>query len=99
MKFLGRLREIAIKVRRRNVRRFPAARLLSFLLVGVAFIDVISTNAALAAGHSEANTIVNYVQDRLGTWWSVPKIGLHVILALLILGIAVRYWHLVHAGG
>ena len=85
MRFLRRLREIAVKVRRRNVHLFPAARLLSLLLVGVAFIDVISTNAALAAGHSEANAIVNYVQDRLGSWWAVPKIGLHVILALLIL--------------
>jgi hypothetical protein len=87
MKKLRRLNAIAVGVRQSNLHLFPAARVLSLLLVGVACIDVISTNTALAAGHVEGNPVGKYAQDHLGTWWSVPKIGFHVMLALLIL------WH------
>jgi len=90
MKKLRRLNKKAAKVRQNNRRLFPSALLLAFLLVMVAGLDVISTNAALAAGHVEGNLVVGFFQTHLGTWWSVPKLGFHLMLALLILWLPSR---------
>ncbi|MEE8333704.1 MAG: DUF5658 family protein [Alphaproteobacteria bacterium] len=90
MKKLRRLSEIAAEVRQRNQHLCLSARLLALMLVVVAGFDIISTNAALAAGHLEGNPAVGYFQDQLGTWWSVPKIGIHLLLAMLILWLPSR---------
>lgn len=87
MKNLRRLNAIAAEVRRNNAHLVTMARILSFLFVVVAGFDVISTNAALAAGHMEGNPVLRAIQADLGEWWSIPKVGLHLILGLLIL------WH------
>ncbi len=87
MTSLRRLNAIAAEVRRKNVHLITMARILSFLFVVVAGFDVISTNAALAAGHVEGNPVLRAIQADLGAWWSIPKIGVHLILGLLIL------WH------
>ncbi len=82
---LRRLNAIATKVRRNHPRAVTAARILSILLVVAAGFDVISTTAALAAGHVEANPVVRGIQASLGEWWSAPKMGVHLVLGLLIL--------------
>ena len=61
------------------------ARVLAALLVVVGGLDLISTNAALAAGHLEGNSLVAAFQAELGSWWSVPKIAFHLILAWFVL--------------
>ena len=85
MRKLRRLNKIAAKVRCDSLHLVPAAKMLALFLVLVAGIDVVSTNGALAAGHVEGNPIVKEVQTHLGTWWAAPKIGFHLLLALLIL--------------
>ncbi len=87
MKKLRRLNAIAAEVRQKNAHLVTTARVLSFLFVVVAGFDVISTNAALAAGHVEGNPVLRAIQADLGVWWSIPKVGLHLILGLLIV------WH------
>lgn len=62
-----------------------AARVLAALLVVVGGLDLISTNAALAAGHLEGNSLVAVLQAELGPWWSVPKIVFHLLLAWFVL--------------
>lgn len=85
MNRLRRLNEIAAKVRQNSSHLLPAAKMLSFFLVVVGGLDVISTNGALAAGHVEGNPIVQEAQTHLGTWWAAPKVGFHLLLAFLIL--------------
>ena len=85
MKRLRRLNAIAAEVRRTNGCLVTTARILSIYLVVVAGFDVISTNAALAAGHVEGNPALKEIQAHLGAWWSVPKVGFHLMLGLLIL--------------
>ena len=85
MKKLRRLNVIAAEVRRKNGCLVTTARILSICLVVVAGFDVISTNAALAAGHVEGNPVLRDIQAYLGAWWSMPKVGFHLILGLLIL--------------
>ena len=87
MKSLRRLSGQAAKVRRENAHLVATARILSLFLVVVAGFDVISTNAALAAGHVEGNPVLRAIQAEFGTWWSIPKVGFHYLLGLLIL------WH------
>ena len=87
MKNLRRLNAIAAEVRRKNAHLVTTARILSLLFVVVAGFDIISTNAALAAGHVEGNPVVRAIQADLGAWWSAPKVGVHLILGLLLL------WH------
>lgn len=59
--------------------------MLSIFLVLVAGFDVISTNAALAAGHVEGNPLMREIQAQFGAWWPTPKIGFHLMLGLLVL--------------
>ncbi len=85
-----RLRSIsqkAAKARCENAHLVTTVRLLSLFMVIVAGFDVISTNAALAAGHAEGNPVIRAIQADLGTWWSIPKVGLHLALGYLVL------WH------
>ncbi len=87
MKRMKLLSGNAAEVRCNNAHLVTTARILSLFLVVVAGLDVISTNAALAAGHMEGNPVLRAIQADLGAWWSIPKIGVHLILGLLIL------WH------
>ncbi len=90
MKKLQRLNEIATRVRRENAHAANTARILFVLFVVVAGMDVLSTTAALAAGHVEANPVVRGLQAFLGAWWPAPKMGLHLALGLLILWLPTR---------
>ena len=90
MKKLIRLHEKAAEIREKNRHLLKTTRLLSLFLVIVAGFDVVSTNAALAAGHIEGNPFVVEMQQYFGSWWSVPKIGLHLLLGLLVLWLPTR---------
>ena len=90
MNRLKRLNRLAAKARQKNAHLITTAGLLSMFLVVVAGIDVVSTNAALAAGHVEGNPAVREVQAVLGTWWSAPKVGFHLVLGLFILWLPTR---------
>ncbi len=81
---LKRLRERAAKSRQVE-QQVSAGRVLAILLVIVAGYDIVSTNAALAVGHMEGNPVIQSLQDQLGSWWSLPKVGVHLVLAMLIL--------------
>ncbi len=81
---LKRLRERAAKNRQIG-RQVSAGRVLATLLVIVAGYDIVSTNAALAVGHMEGNPVIQSLQSELGAWWSLPKVGVHLLLAFLIL--------------
>jgi len=61
------------------------ALLLATLIVFVGVFDVVSTNASLAAGNTEANGIVASFQKNWGDLWFVPKLLAHVAMAALIL--------------
>ena len=50
-------------------------------------LDLVSTNAALAAGHFEGNPLLRSIQSDLGFWWSLPKMAFHLALAYLVLWI------------
>jgi len=63
------------------------ARLLALVFVIAGSLDIVSTNAAVAAGHVEGNPLVGSLQDSLGPWWALPKYLFHVVLAALILWI------------
>ncbi len=85
MKRMRLLSGKAAEFRCKNAHLVTTARILSLFVVVVAGFDVISTNAALAAGHMEGNPVLRTIQADLGTWWSIPKVGFHLMLGLLIL--------------
>lgn len=87
---LRRVNAIAADVRRRNAHLKSTVRILAIALVVIGGFDVITTNAALAAGHLEGNPLLREIQADLGPWWSAPKIGLHLALAFLILWLPSR---------
>ena len=62
-------------------------RVLAAVFVVIGGLDLVSTNAALAAGHVEGNPLIRSLQADMGTWWSLPKMAFHLLLAYLILWI------------
>jgi len=64
--------------------------LLATLIVFVGVFDVVSTNASLAAGNQEANGIVASFQQNWGDLWFIPKLLVHVAMAMLILWLPSR---------
>ncbi len=58
---------------------------MAMVLIGG--LDLLSTNAALAAGHLEGNPLLRSIQMDLGPWWSLPKMAFHLVLAYLVLRI------------
>ena len=72
---------------RNNMRLRYWGRVLATVFVIIGGLDVISTNAALATGHIEGNPLIRSLQADLGSWWSLPKMALHLFLAYLILWI------------
>jgi H+/Cl- antiporter ClcA len=66
------------------------AGVLSVLIVVIGIFDVISTNVTIAAGNTESNPLVLWVQHHLDEWWFIPKITVHFLLALVILWLPTR---------
>ena len=66
------------------------AMLLALLLILAGILDVLSTNASLAAGNAEANGIVAAFQRRWGDLWFIPKLVAHMALATVILWLPSR---------
>ena len=63
----------------------PLAALIALSVVTVGIFDVISTNAGLLVGAIEANPLMAFVQASLGDMWVAPKMGLHLVAALIVL--------------
>ena len=61
-----------------------------FRLVAVAGFDVVTTNAALASGQIEGNPLMQVVQSAFGSWWSIPKVTFHLMLAAFVLWLPTR---------
>ena len=66
------------------------ALLLAVLILFVGVYDVISTNAALAAGNWEVNALVASLQRVWGDGWLIAKIIIHGALAVVILWLPSR---------
>ena len=79
-------RRIAVKSRN-NHRLRSWGRVLALAIVIVGGLDLVSTNAALAAGQVEGNPLLRSMQSDLGPWWSLPKMAFHLGLAYLVLWI------------
>lgn len=58
---------------------------LAIVFVIISILDVISTNMGLAAGATEANPIMAFIQELLGIYWFIPKILLVSIAVYLII--------------
>ena len=65
--------------------RVRIARTLAFMIVVLGSLDVVSTNAAEAAGFYEGNPFMRALQGELGPWWALPKLAGHLALASVIL--------------
>ncbi len=63
---------------------------MALAIVIMGGLDLVSTNAALAAGQLEANPLLRSIQLDLGLWWSFPKMAFHLALAYLVLWIPSR---------
>ncbi len=79
-------RRIACKSRN-NQRLRRWGRVLAMAMVIMGGLDLVSTNAALAAGQLEGNPLLRSIQMDLGSWWSLPKMAFHLALAYLVLWI------------
>ena len=84
--FFDLAKRIALRSRA-NERLKRWGRVLAAVMVIIGGLDVVSTNAALAAGQIEANPMVRSLQADMGTWWSLPKMAFHLVLAYLVLWI------------
>lgn len=89
MKRLQKLRDYGVKCRSDPARQ-GTALMLAVLIGFVGVFDVVSTNASLAAGNSEANAFIASFQQSWGEWWFVPKLLIHLALALVILWLPSR---------
>jgi hypothetical protein len=74
----------AAEVRRKPYRR-ELGRTVALFFVVLGSLDVVSTDAALAAGNFEGNPFVRIMHVELGAWWGFPKVVAHVLLASLVL--------------
>jgi hypothetical protein len=86
---IQRLRDYSEKCRADSTQH-GTALLLATLLVFVGVFDVVSTNASLAAGNMEANGIVASFQENWGALWFIPKLVIHIALAIVILWLPSR---------
>ncbi len=84
--FLDLAQSIALRSRN-NARLRYWGRVLALVFVVIGGLDIVSTNAALAAGHVESNPLMRWLQADMGSWWSLPKMAFHLLLAYLILWI------------
>ncbi len=65
--------------------RVRVGRTFAFMIVVLGSLDVVSTNAAEAAGFYEGNPFMRALQGELGPWWALPKLAGHLALASVIL--------------
>jgi hypothetical protein len=64
------------------MNRVKTILVLSALLVGC--LDLVTTNVILSHGGGELNPFMRLVQEWLGVWWLIPKLGAtFVVMALL----------------
>ena len=82
--FLDLAKSIALRSRTNERLRYWG-RVLAAVFVVIGGLDLISTNAALAAGQFEGNPLIRWLQAEMGPWWSLPKMAFHLLLAYLIL--------------
>jgi len=75
---------------RRDAKMRMTARFLALLIVVVGILDVVSTNASLAAGGVETNALILAIMNQIGDWWFVPKIAVHMLVALFLLWLPSR---------
>lgn len=57
----------------------------AILVMASGVFDVFTTNLALEAGRVERNPIMRAFQKRFKGYWAVPKLALHLLVALFIL--------------
>jgi hypothetical protein len=76
--------------RRRDSRLRLAAQVLALMIVAVGILDVVSTNASIAAGGTETNALIAALMTQLGVWWFVPKLAVHVMVAAFVLWLPSR---------
>ncbi len=91
--YLKRLKERARRRRSRCRRDFKlrmTAQFIALMIVVVGILDVISTNASIAAGGSETNALIAAFMTQLGSWWFLPKMAVHVFVALFVLWLPSR---------
>lgn len=84
-----RLRDYSASCRA-DKSRHGTVLLLATLIVFVGVFDVVSTNASLAAGHSEANGFIASIQLHWGEFWFIPKLVAHFAMAMVILWLPSR---------
>ncbi len=78
----------SIAVKSRNNHRLSRwGRVLALAMVIVGGLDLVSTNAALAAGQVEGNPLLRTMKLDLGSWWALPNLAFHLALAYLVLWI------------
>ncbi len=75
---------------RRDSKLRMTARLLALMIVVVGILDVVSTNASIAAGGAETNALIAALMTQMGVWWFVPKIAIHVMVAAFVLWLPSR---------
>lgn len=63
----------------------PWAPIVAFAVIVVGILDAVSTNAGLLAGAVEINPLMAYAQESLGAWWVLPKLGLQLLVASIVL--------------
>jgi hypothetical protein len=75
---------------RRDVTYQGPAILLATMIIFVGVFDFVSTNAALAAGNLESNPLVKFFQQQWGAMWLIPKLTIHIALAVMVLWLPSR---------
>ena len=85
---LAKRREHLHAARLRANERFKRwSFVLAVVTVITGGLDLVSTNAGLATGQIEGNPLMLSLQAEMGTWWSLPKMAVHLGLAYLLLWI------------
>ena len=91
--FLTDLKDM-VRRRRARCRRDSKLRMtalvLALMIVVVGILDVISTNASIAAGGQETNGLILALMTEMGVWWYIPKLAIHVLVALFLLWLPSR---------
>ena len=70
---------------RRDSKLRMTAQFLALMIVVVGILDVISTNASIAAGGVETNGLIAALMTQFGTWWFMPKMAVHILVAMFVL--------------
>jgi hypothetical protein len=60
------------------MRRFKLALLATLVIAQIA--DLMTTNAFLHRGGTEANPVMAWVQHEMGSAWAIPKLGISLLI-------------------